>query len=386
MECFYGPRWSTQDRRDVIERVASHGATTYVYGPGADPRTGARWREAYSAKGRDEIANLVEDAHKCGMEVVWRVSPGAPLDRKMAMALSDVDELRTLMRRVHEVVDLGCDRILIAFDDIDGDLDAPTRAAFAHDSHPMAAAQARVLNAVSRELAERGVRMLACPTHYWGVRASSYRYRLGELLEPAVAVCWTGTGVISASISADQVQHVSEQFQHPLWLWDNFPVNDWDGIGTAFTNEMTPRRLPLAALRGREPEVASLVAGYGSNSALQPRAGLPAVASALDWAWGPHGYCPDRSLAVALDETGLDRWALEALADACGSVAAGSRKPGDLASVCAELIAFDCSERVRPERIGRARAIVAHHEEAARVLGRSEPRSTGPFSVRSDRV
>ena len=371
MECFYGPGWSAMDRRDVINRVASHGATTYVYGPAADLRTGARWREPYSAEGGTELATLVQDAHLRGMEVVWRVSPGAPLDRTKAMALSDVDELETLLKRIDEVVDLGCDRVLVAFDDIDSNLDPATQSTFAHDLHPMAAAHARVLNAVARRLAERGVRMLACPTHYWGVRGSTYRHRLGDLLDAGVDVCWTGSAVTSAIIRADQVQRVTEQFQHRLWLWDNFPVNDWDGIGRAFVNEMAPRRLPLAALHGREPEVATLVAGYGSNAALQPRAGLPAVCTALDWAWAPRQYRPERSLAVAFDETGLDRWALNALADASGPVAAGSRGPGALAAACAELIASEGSGRGRKARIEHAREVVAHHEAAALALGRS---------------
>lgn len=371
MECFYGPGWSAKDRRDVIDRVARHGATTYVYGPTADLRTGAHWRKPYSAERATELASLAEDAHMRGIDVVWRVSPGAPLDRTRAMALSDADELETLLKRIDEAVDLGCDRVLVAFDDIDSNLDSATQATFAHDLHPMAAAHARVFNAVARSLAARGVRMLACPTHYWGVRASTYRHRLGELLDAAVEVCWTGSAVTSATIRADDVQRVTEQFQHRLWLWDNFPVNDWDGIGRAFVNEMVPRRLPLAALHGRDPEVASLVAGYGSNAALQPRAGLPAVCSALDWAWAPRQYCPKRSLAAAFDETGLARWALDALADASGPVAAGSRSPGALASVCAEVIASECSGQGGKAGIDHAREVVAHHEAAALALGRS---------------
>jgi len=368
MECFYGPLWTPDDRRDVIERATGHGANTYVYGPAADLRTGEAWRSPYAGQSASDLERLVDDAHRRGMEVVWRVSPGAPLDRSRAIGLSDADEVRTLLSRVGEVVDLGFDRVLVGFDDIDTDLDAAARATFGDDPHPAAAAQATLLNAVSASLAERGVPVLACPTHYWGVRPSAYRRRLGELLSPDIAVCWTGSGVVSSSITAAQVHDVTEQFQHRVWLWDNFPVNDWDATGEAFTNDMSPRRLPLTALVGRASGVADTIVGYGSNAALQPHAGLPAVCTALDWAWGPGGYDADVALRHALSETGVHQEALSLLADTVGAVAGGARGNALLATTCARLLATDGVPAGRLVRIAHARDVVRQHAAAASVL------------------
>lgn len=331
LECFYGPLWTPEARAAVIRRAHGHGATAYVYGPSADERTGPDWREPYGDDGA-HLAELIALTRELGMTATWRVSPGAPLRRDRAMSLADRDELALLLDRVTDLARLGFGRVIVAFDDIDAKLDPGTQAAFAADPHPMAAAQAGVLNAVHDRLAELGTELLVCPTHYWGVEASRYRLRLGELLHPELAACWTGPTVISPTISAAQVRAVAEQLQRPIWLWDNYPVNDWDGAELAFSNMMTPRRLPLAPLRGRDHELADVLAGYGANSALHALAGLPALCTALEWARDPQGYDPERAFVQALDETGQRR-ALQALAGLAGpSVLA--EDPGVLATAC----------------------------------------------------
>lgn len=328
LECFYGPLWSSQARHVAVRRAASHAATAYVYGPAADLRTGQNWREPYRDKA-SALQELVQAAHDSGMTATWRVSPGAPLARAHAMAMGDPSEQAVLLDRITEVIELGFDRVLIAFDDLTPEVDPATRSVFGHDAHPIAAAQAHVLNTAHRRVAELGAELLVCPTHYWGVEPSRYRFRLGELLDPELAVCWTGPTVTSSTIEAEQVRQVSEHYGRPLWIWDNFPVNDWDGVESSFSNDTTPRRLPLAPLRGRAADLDGAVAGYGANAALAPHTGLPAVCTALDWARDPAGYDPERSFRNALSEAG-DPAALELLADVCGALPVGGQ-PGRLA-------------------------------------------------------
>ncbi|MGW5192655.1 beta-N-acetylglucosaminidase domain-containing protein [Kribbella sp. NPDC004138] len=336
LECFYGPLWSPADRAEVVRRAHRHGATAYVYGPSADERTGPDWRQPYGADGNhlDELVALTNDL---GMTATWRVSPGAPLRRERAMQLSDADELAVLIDRLTEMVRRGFGRIIIAFDDLDAELDPATRSAYADDPHPMAAAQAGVVNAVHDRLAGLGAELLVCPTHYWGVESSRYRQRLGELLHSDLVACWTGSAVISPTITAAQVRAVAEQLQRPIWLWDNYPVNDWDSVDGVFANTMTPRRLPLAPLQGRDPGLADVLAGYGANAALQPLAGLPALCTALDWARDPHGYDADASFARALDETGQGK-SLRVLAELAGPSILAER-PGRVADGCRRVLA-----------------------------------------------
>jgi hyaluronoglucosaminidase len=340
MECFYGPLWSPGARREVVRAAARHGATSYVYGPAADLRTGERWREPYTGADGMHLEGVADDVRAAGLELVWRVSPGAPLARSAAMALADGAELDTLVRRLREAVALGADRVLVAFDDIDAAVDGGTRLAFRHDVHPLAAAHASVLNGCARALGELGVPMLACPTHYWGVSPSRYRSRLGELLDPDVVVCWTGPAVVATRVLAAQAEMAREQFGHDLYLWDNYPVNDWDVESAGFSNDIEPRRLPLAPLEGREPRVADVVVGYGANLALQALAGVPALCTALDWARSPDAYDPAVSFARALVETGEDADALAVLADAVARPApGGAPTPGRLAAGAAAVLA-----------------------------------------------
>lgn len=344
LECFYGPLWASDARAMAVRRAAAHGATGYVYGPAADLRTGQRWREPYGDQG-GHLANLVETAHSLGLAVTWRVSPGAPLARSAAMSMVDEHDLAVLRQRITEIIGLGFDRVLVAFDDLDTDLDPATRSVFGHDRHPVAAAQAHVLNAVHATVREAGADLLVCPTHYWGIEPSRYRARLGELLDPELAVCWTGITVTSPAIDASQVRRVAEQFQRPIWIWDNFPVNDWDGVHGQFSNEMMPRRLPLAPLRGRAADLDGAIAGYGANAALQARAGLPAVCTALDWAGDPAGYQPDREFRRALAESG-DGPALARLADIVGALPNGAPL-GELAAAVVAAVCHPDDETLR---------------------------------------
>lgn len=371
LECFYGPLWGSEARRNVVDRAAAHGATTYVYGPAADRRTGGRWREPYGPD-TEALAQLVEHAHLHGMEVVWRVSPSAPLERDAAMRLSDPDELSIFLRRLREVAQIGVDRILIAFDDINGDLDAATRSEFAHDPQPMAAAHAKVINAAADELGSFGVNVIACPTHYWGTQPSRYRHRFGELLAPDLPVCWTGPGVISATITAPQAREVSQQFQHPIWLWDNYPVNDWDGMAGEFNNELEPRRLPLTPVHGRDPQLGAEVVGYGSNAAIQPYSGLPAISTALDWAWAGDEYQPEQAFVHALSETGLALDPLLLLADSVAPVPAGRSGPGELAETCIDIIKDAGTGNHSELRLTAARTVFTKHHAASRELASQE--------------
>ncbi|WP_165555699.1 beta-N-acetylglucosaminidase domain-containing protein [Kribbella pittospori] len=331
LECFYGPLWTPADRAAVVRRAHSHGATGYVYGPAADGRTGADWREPYGDDA-GHLAELLALTRELGMTATWRVSPGAPLCRDRAISLADRDELALLLDRVTAMTRLGFDRVIVAFDDIDAQLDPVTRAMYGADPHPMAAAQAVVINAIHDGLANLGTELLVCPTHYWGVESSRYRLRLGELLHPELIACWTGPTVVSPTVSAAQARTVAEQLQRRVWLWDNYPVNDWDGTDLAFSSATTPRRLPLAPLRGRDPRLADVLVGYGANAALQAHAGLPGLCTAMEWACDPQGYDPDRAFVQALEETGqVD--ALEALAGLAGPSVL-TDDPGRLAVAC----------------------------------------------------
>lgn len=336
LECFYGPLWTPDERLHLLRHSAAGGATDYVYGPSADPRTGGGWREPYGAAS-EGIDALLHHADRLDVRVTWRVSPGAPLTPERGMRFADADDQRLLQASITDAARRGFGRVLVAFDDLAAGLSAADRAVFGHDEHPVAAAHAAVLNRSARTAQDAGMAILACPLHYWGSAPSRYRTRLAELLDPDIPVCWTGPTVTSRTITAADAATVAEQWQRPVWLWDNMPVNDWDGIADSFSNDTTPRRLPLVASRGREAGLADIVAGYGTNSALDAHLTVPATLTALSWAADPASYDADAALAHAATQAGLDPDAISALAAVAGATPADGR-PGAVGVLVAALL------------------------------------------------
>src|SRR5690606_23053961 len=126
-----------------------------------------------------------------------------------------------LDRKVAFLDELGIHDLAILFDDIRGDL--PDLA----DRHA-----AIVPHAAQRTVADR---IIVCPTYYsddpvldrvFGHRPPGYLERLGELLDPAIHIFWTGEEVCSREYSAGHLDRVAAQLRRKPFLWDNYPVND----------------------------------------------------------------------------------------------------------------------------------------------------------------
>ena len=376
-ECFYGERWAPEDRLAVLRFAAAVGATTYAYGPSADRRTGGLWRDPYEGVERDQLAQFARAARDLGVEPIWRVSPAAPLEPELAIRMTEAAELAALVAKVHHVMDLGFERILIAFDDLTAGLDAESAARFVGSGHPLAAAHASVIRLLGEAVGHH--RLIACPLHYWGADPSPDRREFGPGVPPEVPVIWTGPAVISDTITAAQARAVADELGHPLWLWDNYPVNDWDMDGIAalplhaqpgLDNLVIPRRLPLAAATGRDPELADVVLAMGCNLAMDPWTGLPAALTLLDFAWSGARYRPESSWHACVELLGVDPEALAVLADAAGpGSGVPSGMPSRFASACARI--FVAQDPLSPEVIRELEAVVQHHIEA---LGRLRSR------------
>lgn len=369
-ECFYGERWSSESRAAVLAAATQHGASAYVYGPSADRRTGDLWRELYTGPLREELRAFAAEASARGVRPIWRVSPAAPLQPTAALRPADDEDVSALLKKIDDMLDLGFESVLIAFDDITAGLDAVSAGRFADSRHPLASAHASVVNRVAAHVGAEQV--LACPTHYWAPAPSAYRRTFGESLGDGIMVCWTGPAVISDAITTAETVAVAEEVGHDLWLWDNYPVNDWDvlTIGSAgfhgqsgLDNMVTPRRLPLAPLRAREAGLLDAVRGYGANASIDPLSGIPALRTALDFSWSGPRYSADRSWHAALLATGLDLRAMSLLADATGPLAGGVRAGVPLlARACARVLGAEREEW--DDALQQLDAVISEHREA----------------------
>ncbi|MGO2747557.1 beta-N-acetylglucosaminidase domain-containing protein [Microbacterium sp.] len=344
-ECFYGERWAPEDRLAVMRLAAEAGANAYVYGPSADRRTGGLWRELYEGRERAVLVELAKECRAVGVEPIWRISPAAPLEPTQAIRMSDPEEFAALVQKARHAIELGFERILIAFDDLTAGLDEETAARFEGADHPMAAAHADAIRRLGEEIGHE--RLLACPLHYWGIEPSPYRREFGRGFPSEVPVVWTGPAVISEEITASDAAAVAEEVGHPLWLWDNYPVNDWDMDGISalplharpgLDNLVIPRRLPLAPISGRDPRLGDVVMAMGGNLALDPWTGLPAALTLLDFAWAGAAYDAEESWRSAVERLDVDVDALALLADSAGPGSGVlARRPSAFAVACASV-------------------------------------------------
>ncbi|MER5974263.1 beta-N-acetylglucosaminidase domain-containing protein [Streptomyces sp. NPDC002055] len=307
-EGFYGSPWSLEQRLGQLDFMGRTKQNRYLYAPGDDPYRQARWRDPYPAADRAAFRRLAEGARRNHVTLGWAVSPG------QAFCFSSDEDLRALSRKVESMWALGVRSFQLQFPNVsysewhcdeDGDR-------FGSGPAAAAKAQARVVNAVARRLAERHPEAPALslmPTEFYQDGATAYRRALAERLDERVEVAWTGVGVVPRTITGGELRDARAALDHPLFTMDNYPVNDF-----------AQDRLFLGPYTGREPAVATGSAALLANAMEQPAASRIPLFTAADYAWNPRGYRPQESWTAAVAElSGPDRETREAVAALAGN-------------------------------------------------------------------
>lgn len=373
LECFYGNLWSHEERLETMLYAVRLGANGYVYGPSADRRTGGLWREFYEGIQEQELSLFVGRARVEGVRTVWRVSPSAPIEPGRAFRFSDSQEISCLLSKVDHVLKIGFDSVLIAFDDLSVPPKADELQKYEGSDSPAASAHAAVINAVADHVGS--ARVLACPTHYWGTDESVYRRVFSQELNSDIEICWTGPEVISSTITERDILTVEKQYRRAVWIWDNYPVNDWDmaifasgphSESTPLDNLVGPRHLPLAPVRGRDRGLLR-TSGYGANGAIGARSGLPALLTCVDLAWCPQAYEASSSWRSTLEMLDLPLSAVDSMSEASAPIIGpGPKDIGSLARACLDLAS--CNEDMRDQCLENLEAAIARDEEAIHLL------------------
>ncbi len=252
VEGFYGKPWNASQRGTLFRWLKDGGLNAYMYAPKDDAKHRAVWRERYEPGEAADLETLVRACRTAGIRFIYALSPGLDLQ---FTASADLDALRAKLRQIHE---LGARDFAILFDDINPNLDEADRQRFGTP----AAAQAFVTNEVLRWARswDASAQVLFCPTEYCGrfadpsVAASSYLRTIGELLDPAVHVLWTGPEIISETISVESLQELQRVLRRKPMLWDNLHANDYD-----------MRRLYLGPYAGRSGALLGEVSGILQN-------------------------------------------------------------------------------------------------------------------------
>ena len=249
IEGYYGRPWSTADRLATIADLAPLGFSFFIHAPKADPFLRRRWREDHPHIKGAALADLSAACRALGVRFGVGLSP-----YEIYLGFDD-DARAALARKLAWLDDIGITDLAILFDDMRGDLP------------DLADRQVEILHWIAERTA--ATRLVMCPTYYsddpvldrvFGDRPPGYLDRLGEALDPAIDVFWTGTEVCSREYSRANLSRVASRLHRPPVLWDNYPVND---------GPIMSRYLHLRGATGRSG-LAGLVRGHAVNPANQP--------------------------------------------------------------------------------------------------------------------
>ncbi len=309
IEGFYGAPWTHAERLRLLAELGRLRMNRYVYAPKDDPYHRRRWRESYPEAEGAALAELAAAATAAGVELVYALHPG------LDMVHSDDADHAALARKARELHALGIRRFALLFDDIDEGLpDARDRERFGEGVAGAGRAHGASCTRFEAEVLGPlglGGRLLMVPTDYAGSDASPYRDGLVETLGTGIGVFWTGDDIVVGAVTEEQTARAARAFGgHPLVLWDNFPVNDFDRS-----------RAFLGPLLGREPGLGRAgLDGIVANPMVEFEPSRFAIHAVAAWAWNPDAYDPAATAEAALHAVaGADAEALRPLVAAASS-------------------------------------------------------------------
>ncbi|WP_233573762.1 beta-N-acetylhexosaminidase family protein [Amycolatopsis panacis] len=291
IEGFYGPPWPTEARLHQIEFLGETKANTYIYSPKDDAYLRARWRDPYPQKELTTLRQLVTSATAHHVKFTYALSPG------VSICFSSAADVAAVKAKFQSVYDLGVRSFSMPFDDIsytrwncDGD-----RAAYGAPGQAAAGkAQVTLLNRITSDFVKThdGARPLqTVPTEYGDLKASPYKTELREHLDPSVVIQWTGTAVVPPSVTNDQARQVSTLYGRKVFLWDNYPVNDYGEAAG---------RIMLAPYDHRDAGLSQYLDGIVSNPMNQEAASQIAEFGVADFSWNDAAYSAEQSWPRAL--------------------------------------------------------------------------------------
>lgn len=265
VEGFYGTPWSHQARLSQLKFYGKNKMNTYIYGPKDDPYHSApNWRLPYPEKEAAQLQELVAVANSNEVDFIWAIHPGQ--DIKWNQQDRDI-----LLAKFEKMYQLGVRSFAVFFDDISGEGTNPQK-------------QAELLNYIDENFVQTKpdvTPLIMCPTEYnksWSNPNGNYLTTLGEKLNPAIQIMWTGDRVVS-DITRDGIAWINERIKRPAYIWWNFPVSDY-----------VRDHLLLGPVYGNDTTIAKQMSGFVTNPMEHAEASKIAIFSVASYAWNPTKY------------------------------------------------------------------------------------------------
>lgn len=321
LEGFYGAPFSEHDRVELIRWLGARGGRDYVYAPKGDPLLRDRWRDPFPDLGW--FTALAREARRAGVRLSVVVSPG--LDWR-----GDAD-IVPLVEKLRSLADAGIEALGVAFDDV------PRGGA------DLGAAHGRAVAAAVTTLP--GTPIATCPVDYAVASPTSYLKGFVDALPEGVELFWTGPGIVSPTVTAEDVTSLATALGRTLVLADNVPVNDGAMSGV----------LHLGPYPSRDPLLPEVTGGLLLNLMPLPLASRIGVAAGLRWWAEPHADREEQWREVVAEVPGLEplaracrSWLTDPEADAELRVWADAALEGDDRRL-EEWLARGCRDGLAPE-------------------------------------
>jgi len=305
IEGFYNRPWTKEQRLDLFTKLKKYNLNSYLYAPKDDAKHRSLWRVLYSKEECTELQELIKTCSENGITFFYGISPG--LDIKY----SDPKEINLLNSKARQIKDLGCEGFAILWDDIEPELSSEDSKHFKSFSE----AHCKVSNGLCKEL--DNPKFLFCPVEYCSTRASpnvresEYLRTIGELLHPSIKVFWTGSKVVSKTISSKECNDLRDVIKRKPIIWDNLHANDYD-----------QQRLFLGPYLGRDKTSAptTYLSGVMTNPNCEYSLNIPAIVTLADWVhnkdWDATGMSSHKKAVKAmLSETFRESYGKPLIAD-----------------------------------------------------------------------
>ncbi|GAB6025437.1 hypothetical protein CHUAL_011182 [Chamberlinius hualienensis] len=266
VEGFYGRPWSPEQRKDLFEKMNKFGINMYLYAPKDDAKHRAFWRDLYSVEEADQLSSLISHAKANNVTFYYALSPG------LDITYSSAKEVTFLKRKLEQVVRFGCTAFALLFDDIEPDMCEADKEVFQSFAH----AQVSITNEVYQHLGQP--KFIFCPTEYCGTRAipsvqnSEYLNTIGSKLLPEIDIMWTGSKVITKTITVQSIAQLTQVLRRPPVIWDNLHANDYD-----------QKRLFLGPFTGRSPDLIPHLRGLFTNPNCEYEANFIPIHTLSQW-------------------------------------------------------------------------------------------------------
>ncbi|CAH8555359.1 unnamed protein product [Schistosoma rodhaini] len=223
VEGFYFRPWTYPQRKQLFRRMNQMGMNAYLYAPKDDIKHRQSCRDSYTQEEEQQLQFLITESTEAGVLFIFAISPG------FDVTFSSAKEVDILKKKVDQVLKLGCRAFALLFDDIKPRLCPADREVF----NSSARAHVMFANEIYNHLGCPDV-FLFCPTGYSeslavpNTNKSEYLATVASCLTPGIAVIWTGPLVVSKRTLAKELKELFTFLQHPIVLWDNLHVNDYD--------------------------------------------------------------------------------------------------------------------------------------------------------------